>query len=230
MPKLPQTTLNLLLGVLVVNVIGLWTVYLLSKKTLTTPAAPAQTKTQPAQIDSNNLTTPQAGQELVAQDKDQLAALKAQLDEVSQSIATLAAKPNQATTPIQSTTSTINTTNNPQEHVIYLGQGSTTKRDWTPLESTKVTLNSHNYSQLEGVVFQASLQIINGQAQARLVNNSTGAIITTTEVSHNNSTATWKKSASFQLHTGTQEYVVELRSTSGEKAELNGARLIITTH
>ena len=224
MPKLPQTTLNLLLGVLVINVIGLWTVYLLSKKTPTTPVTPTQTNVQSVQTDSTNPVSSQARQELIAQDKDQLATLKAQLDEVSQDIATLAAKPN------QETTLTTNITTDPQEHIVYLGQGSTTKRDWTPLESTKVTLNTNNYPRLEKAVFQASLKIINGEAEARLVNSSTGAIFTATEVSHNTSTATWKKSVPFQLHAGTQEYVVELRSTSGETAELSGARLIITTY
>jgi len=46
-----------------------------------------------------------------------------------------------------------------------------------------------------------------------------------TEIFNNSNTATWKNSPAFKLHSGTNTYVIELKSTTGEQANLSGARL-----
>ncbi|MBU2052174.1 hypothetical protein KKH13_03155, partial [Patescibacteria group bacterium] len=101
--------------------------------------------------------------------------------------------------------------------VLYLGAGSTTERNWTET-GAQVQLNSANYPAGVNVVFEAGLSIIGGEVWARLKNKTTGAIISISEVSHNNSTVAWKGSGAFKLHPGNNLYVVELKSSSGETA------------
>jgi len=111
-----------------------------------------------------------------------------------------------------------------QTQVLYLGSASTTERDWTET-GAQVWLNSANYPAGVNAVFEAGLSIIGGEAWARLKNKTTGAIISASEVFHNNSTVSWKGSGAFKLHPGNNLYVVELKSTSGETANLAGSRL-----
>jgi len=111
-----------------------------------------------------------------------------------------------------------------QTQVLYLGSASTTERDWTET-GAQVWLNSANYPAGVNAVFEAGLSIIGGEAWARLKNKTTGAIISASEVFHNNSTVSWKGSGAFKLHSGNNLYVVELKSTSGETANLSGSRL-----
>jgi uncharacterized protein YxeA len=110
--------------------------------------------------------------------------------------------------------------------VIYLGAATTTQRDWTTT-GVEVTLNSANYPAGTTIRFEAGLKIIGGEAWARLVNKTTGAIITLTEVSNNTNTTTWKGAPAFQIHSGNNMYAVELRSSSGETAVLDGSRIIL---
>ena len=46
-----------------------------------------------------------------------------------------------------------------------------------------------------------------------------------TEIFNNSNTPSWKNSPGFKLHSGTNTYVIELKSTTGEQANLSGARL-----
>jgi len=218
MPKLPQNLTTLLFGVLIVNIIGLWTVYLISKP-LSTPTLPL-VAIQEESTDSLLPVEP----ELVATKANEIADLKEQLNEISGAIATLAAEPKTITKTITQTVSS----SNAKEYVIYLGSGSTTSREWVEIEGTKTTINSANYSVIKNVEFQASLKIVGGEAQARLKNKTSGAIFHDSEVMHNSSVVTWVSRTGLPLHGGNNEYVVELRSTSGELSQLEGARLIIT--
>ena len=216
MPKLPQNLTTLLLGVLVINVIGLWTVYLISQptKVTTSPSISTQDKSE---------STPPADPELVATEADTLAELKEQLDEISGVVATLTAEPQTITKTVTQTVST----GSAKEYVIYLGSGSTTSRDWVEVEGTKTTLNTANYPTIKNAEFQASLKILGGEARARLKNKTTGGIFYDSEVMHNSSITTWVSRSGLSLRGGSNEYVVELRSTSGELAQLEGARLKI---
>lgn len=198
-----------------VNVIGLWTVYLISKPAKTAVLPPITT------LDESLLAEP----ELVATDADKLAELKDQLDEISGAVATLAADPKTITKTI---TPTVSSSDSAKEYIIYLGSGSTTSRDWVEIEGTKTTINSANYPIISNMEFQASLKIVGGEARARLKNKTTGAIFHGSEVMHNSSATTWVWSTGLPLHGGNNEYVVELRSTSGELAQLEGARVRLT--
>ena len=215
MPKLPQNLTTLILGVLIINVIGLWTVYLISQ--------PTKTIVLPTTTTTEDESSP-ADPELVATEDDKIAELKEQLDEISGAVATLAADPKTITKTVTQTVST----NSTKEYIIYLGSGSTTSRDWVEMEGTKTTINTANYPTIKNMEFQASLKIVGGEARARLKNKTTGAIYHDSEVMHNSSNTTWVSQTGLPLHGGNNEYIVELRSTSGELAQLEGARVRIT--
>lgn len=111
-----------------------------------------------------------------------------------------------------------------QTQILYFGSGSTTQRDWTET-GAQAWLDSNSYPAGVNVSFEAGLSIIGGEAWARLKNKTTGAIISVSEVWHNNSSVTWKSSPQFKLHPGNNLYVVELKSSSDEMANLSGSRV-----
>ena len=111
-----------------------------------------------------------------------------------------------------------------QPQNIYLGSASTTKTEWTET-SAAIQLKSSDYPAEVKAVFEGQLSIVNGEAWARLKNKTSGAIMQITEIFNNSNTATWKNSPGFKLHSGTNTYVIELKSTTGEQANLSGARL-----
>lgn len=213
MPKIPQTIFNLTIGILLVNVIGLWTVQIVGPQLRPTP--PINT---PA-LSTQNTAPTTASTTATA---DQLTAFRQELSNLSSQVATLQGQTNVTTVKSTASTSSV------KEFVIYLGNGSTNQRDWTELEGTRTTIDTSNYPGIKTVTFEAALGIIGGEAHARLINKTTGAVLAQTEVSHNTQTTVWKISSPLTLHTGRNEYAVQLRSTSGELAKLEGARLRIT--
>lgn len=115
------------------------------------------------------------------------------------------------------------------DQVIYLGTATTTSRDWKET-GVEVTLNSSSYPEKVRASFEAGVSIVGGEVGARLKNKATGAIIAASELQAGGSSTTWKSSPSFSLFPGSATYVVELRSTSGETAYLQGSRLIIRSN
>src|SRR3972149_10095914 len=63
--------------------------------------------------------------------------------------------------------STITTTTAFQPQTIYLGQASTTQRNWTET-GQEATINSQDYPSEANAVFEAGLSIVGGEAWARL--------------------------------------------------------------
>ncbi len=116
---------------------------------------------------------------------------------------------------------------NVKEVTIFLGSGGTNNRDWTDIPSALSTVNLNNYTHVKAIYFEAALSIIGGEAHARLVNASTGAIYFNSEVWNNTSSSVWETSQPLFLPTGTSQYSVQLKSTSGEHASLDGSRLHI---
>lgn len=114
-----------------------------------------------------------------------------------------------------------------QKQVIYLGSANSLSREWAN-SGVEVILDSTDYPANVVAVFEAGLSIVGGEAWARVTNKTTGAVISASEVAHGSNTTTWKSSAAFKLHAGKNIYVVQMRSTSGETANLAGARLVIS--
>lgn len=110
--------------------------------------------------------------------------------------------------------------------VLYLGSAETTQHQWTDT-NLEITLDSADYPENAEVTFEAGLSIIGGVASARIVNQTTGSVIGTSEVSHGSSETVWVTSSPFALTEGSNMYRVQLRSSSSEIARLSGARLVI---
>lgn len=160
-------------------------------------------------------------------DNEALEALQASVSGLLQRLEALEAKPSSVSSPVPSfQPETTQAAVKPafQTQVLYLGSGNTTERDWTET-GAQAWLNSASYPSGVNAVFEAGLSIIGGEAWARLKNKTTGAIISVAEVFHNNSTVSWKGSGAFKLHPGNNLYVVEIKSSSGETANLSGSRL-----
>lgn len=113
-----------------------------------------------------------------------------------------------------------------QKQIVHLGASETRSKDWVNT-AQEITIDSVDYPKDINVSFEAGLSIVGGgQVWVRLVNKTTGAILASTELTHDTSTSTWKKSSSFKLHNGSNMYVVQIKSTSGETGSMSGARLI----
>ena len=163
---------------------------------------------------SNTQTQTQTSTDSLAQIK----ALEKQLDELKKQITSQQNCCQKTTAP-----------STPQEYYVYLGTGATTNRDWTDLPSALAKIDTQKYGQIKEVRFESALSIIGGEAHARLVNKANHALIGGSEISHNNNVATLVTSSAINLIPGNVEYMVQLKSSSGEMANLASARIKIIT-
>ncbi len=111
------------------------------------------------------------------------------------------------------------------EYFIPLGSGTTTSRDWVDLPATTVSVNTDQYHQIKAVYLESGLSIVGGEVHVRLKNLSTGAILNTSEIFHNTQQPTTQVSSGFTLHSGSHAYLIQIKSSSGELARVEGARL-----
>ncbi|MFC1627398.1 hypothetical protein ACFL18_02500 [Patescibacteria group bacterium] len=114
-----------------------------------------------------------------------------------------------------------------QPQTFYLGSTTNNHHEWIDV-GLEVTINTANYPSNISAVFEAGIALPGGEGWARLRNKTNGAVLSITEVFHNNDTTTWKSSPSFKLHSGNNTYVVQLKSTSHETLTLSGARIKIS--
>lgn len=112
------------------------------------------------------------------------------------------------------------------EYTLYIGSGSTNKRDWTTIDAASITIDTHNYQNIKAVYFESGLSVIGGEVYARLINTGSDLPNYSSALKHNNQTATWK-TAQINLDDGNHTYAVQLRTSSGETAQLTGARIRI---
>ena len=183
-------------------------------------------------VSSSPIGKPQASVSIVAQpqtpDNNTLSALQATVSSLLKRLEVLEVEQNLASSPQpqadQAPVEAQAVKPVFQTQVLYLGSGSPTERDWAET-GAQIWLNSASYPSGVQAVFEAGLSIMGGEAWARLKNKTTGAIISVSEVFHNSSLVTWKGSGSFKLHPGNNLYVVEIKSSSGETANLAGSRL-----
>lgn len=161
-----------------------------------------------------------------------LQAAVVRIDQLEASVAAQAAATPSAqslVTPSKQTGSALATYANAgaKEYFVHLGSGSTRNLDWTDLDTTTISLDPKQYGAATTATFEATVSIVSGEVYARLKNKSSGAILAVTEVVHNTSTPSRKVSGNFTLHPGANEYVVQLRSSNGELAQLGEARIKI---
>ena len=115
--------------------------------------------------------------------------------------------------------------NAPKESVLFLGSGSSSKTDWTTLTSAQINIDTTNYPGNPKFYFEAASSIIGGEAYTRLVRKSDTGLVAGANLVHNSSSPTWKISGPITLYAGNHTYIVQVRSSSGEKVVLEGARV-----
>lgn len=226
--SLPKITANGVVGLVTLGLVGvcfgLWSTTTELKQTIAelqsqiirpTPVAPT---TQPTDAGTNELVSVFSNQVDADQLEASVSALSKSVASLSAEVAALKAQSGTKLTTVPATTFS--------KETIYLGSTSTTSRDWieTPLE---VGINSATYPAGVTAKLEAGTSIIGGEVWVRLKNKSTGAVIAASELSNNSSTVTWKTSSGFQLFPGGYTYVLEMKSSSGETANVAGARIII---
>lgn len=119
-------------------------------------------------------------------------------------------------------------TDETREYFVPMGTGSTNKTDWIDVPSVQATINGDRYGQVVAVYFEASMKSSNGKVEARLLDRTNATVIHESNVEHVGD-YTWIISKPFSLPTGGRTFVVQMRSSSGDTVELNGARLRIVT-
>jgi hypothetical protein len=195
-----------------VNLIGLWVVNYGQSQKLNKLEAASTVLTTPA------LTPP------TISDSPALSELENRIDALEQANQVETVK---APTTAKTSPSVVGSSAAPVSTTLYLGTGSTVSREWTTIPGASLTLKQSQYPGLKRIRFEASLAIVGGEAQARLVETKTGAVFDTTTVIHNTNVSTWQYSSILSLASLDHEFAVQLRSTSGELARLEAARLTL---
>jgi hypothetical protein len=158
--------------------------------------------------------------------------LEQKVETIDQNVSSLSARvtsleKKQTGTAGKASTSLVVNKNGTKEYDIFLGSGSTLNREWTDITSADAVIDAQKYGKIKEVRFEAALSIVGGEAHARLVNKTTNNTYVNSEVVNNTSESLWKTSSPLTLHNGSAEYFVQVYSTSGERASLDGARIRI---
>jgi hypothetical protein len=242
MTKFQKFTIGIILVIIGLNLIGLWTVQILQMKKQPTGTLEqtkiAKSNQAPSTSGSTSDSTVSAGSkdqaeqkvtEKPTEDNSEKSTDNSTLEKLANNLEKLTARILKLeTTPATGGTTIINKTSpvNFQKQTLYLGTAETTSREWTDT-SVEIKLNHFYYPEGVTATFEAAISIVGGEGFARLKNKTTGLVLYETEVNHNTGTATWKTSNKFGLRYNENTYQVQLRSSSGEKVKMEGARIII---
>ncbi len=212
---------------LIINIVALWVMIFRQSQKLSMQSAQLQTQQAktgnsdiavlPTTTSAIPLATPAPSAPVATND---IQSLTQRVTSLETAVAQLSQKTTTKTTVISSSPSL-------KETIVYLGTGSTSNRDWTDMPSALATIDTKNYGTIREVHFEAGLSIIGGEAHVRLINKTTGAIFYNSELSNNTAVAMWQSSPTLYLPSGAAEYSVQMKSTSGEVANMEGARLRI---
>lgn len=158
--------------------------------------------------------------------------VQSQLDDLSTRLAALelqatAAGKNTTTTVVKNTTITQPTSGKITETFLPIGGGSTDNRDWTTLTGAQIMFDPKKFGQIVSVRFEAAGYTIGGEVHARLIDITNNTIYYSTELMFNTNNPTWSRTAKFSIPTSPTTFQVQLRSTSGETANLQDSRLVI---
>lgn len=162
--------------------------------------------------------------EITQTSSEQLNELGEKVDQLEQQVTELQQT---SSTQTQSVTTQVTTHSTVKEYAVFLGSGSTTSTNWIDLLSAQGEIDLSKYGSVVDVRFEGTLSIIGGEVRARIINVTTGQIITESEIYHNNNTYTWRTSSSMPLQAGNNLYRVQLRSSSGELAKIESSRIKI---
>jgi len=146
--------------------------------------------------------------------------------EISRALATLSAQPQPVVEKISQQVSA------PQPKTVYfpLGGGvSTTNRSWSYVGGAEGYFDKLNYQGAETISLEVFLRVKHGagEAQARLYDATNGVVISNSQLSAGEETFSLKTSPALNLLDGNNLYQVQLRSSTGYEAFMDGARLKI---
>lgn len=137
---------------------------------------------------------------------------------------------NQTTSnPTGGTTTIIQTAN--REIFIPLGSGSIKKKDWSDLPGLEVTIDTTKYSEIESVVFEATIwpEGGNGRAYARLKNISDNNPFVESQISAASTAGELKSSGKIPIPSGSKKYGVQAKTDIDNfAANVENARIKIT--
>lgn len=157
----------------------------------------------------------------------QIDQLSRQVELLSAQLSSLSSQVNKTAKPSQKSSEVPKANQGVKEYSIFMGSGSTVSREWVDINSASVRLDTSKYTSIKEIRFEAALSILGGEVSVRLKNKTTSGVYYDTIMSHNTSTSTWKTSAPLSLPSGDFEYIVQLKSSSGELAKVDGSRIKI---
>lgn len=137
---------------------------------------------------------------------------------------------NQTTSnPTGGTTTIIQTAN--REIFIPLGSGQTKSASFADLSGLEITIDTTKYSEIDSVVFEASLWTDggNGMAWAQLKNSSDNNPLIESRISASSTTGTVKTSSKIPIPSGAKKYIVQSKTDIDNfAAHVDNARIKIT--
>lgn len=146
-------------------------------------------------------------------------------EEITKALTTVSAEPKEI---VKTVYQQISSTKQPSIVYIPLGGGvSTTNRSWSYVGGAEVYFDKSNYPGAKKISFEVFLRIKHsaGEANARLYDATHGVVITNSEVSAGSENFTLKSSPGLNLLDGNNLYQVQLRSSTGYEAYMDGARI-----
>lgn len=146
-------------------------------------------------------------------------------EEISQALATISSETKEVVKTVYQQTPSVS-----QPSVIYIPLGggvSTTNGSWSYVGGAEAYFDKNNYSGAKNISLEVFLRIksANGDANARLYDATHGMVISNSELLSGTESFILRSSPALGLLEGNNLYQVQLRSTTGYEAFMDGARL-----
>lgn len=122
--------------------------------------------------------------------------------------------------------------NEVKEFFIPLGSGSSASSDWTDLPGVVAEVDSTKYSNVQKVLFEASVHVPNANqiVELRLYNKSDRYVVGNSEFLYPSGTTENFRIAAIQLGQGAKTYQVQMKTQLGQTAILDQARIHINSN
>ncbi len=140
--------------------------------------------------------------------------------------------PSGCLTAINKLSGTTTTASVAKEYYVPLGTGTNATSDWADVVGASATVDTAQYPRMKQVVFEATLAVPTGNqvAYVRLFNKTDGHPVWYSELSMNTSGPTLLTTQAITLDKGSKLYQVQMKTQLKHTANLNQARLHITTY
>ncbi len=121
--------------------------------------------------------------------------------------------------------------NTVKEFFIPLGTGTSTAEDWTDVPGVKAEVDNTKYGKIQKILFEASVHVPNANeiVEVRLYNESDKYVVPNSEFLYPSGTTQNFRIAEIQLGQGAKIYKVQMKTQLKFPANLDQARIHITT-